>query len=66
MIFYTAIAALGFVIGLPGELFFWTIDTAEMSMKSEEICRPAEQTVGDYLVKGHWTEAPWRPVCKQE
>jgi hypothetical protein len=30
-----------------------------------EICKSADQTVGDYLVKGHWTEAPWRPVCKE-
>jgi len=65
MIVYTAIAVLGFVVGLPGELFFWTVDTVQMSMKPEETCRPAEQTIGDYLVKGHWTEAPWRPVCKE-
>ena len=64
MIFYAA-AALGFVIGLPGELFFWTVDTVQMTVKPE-ICREADQTIGDYLVHGHWTEAPWRRVCKEE
>ena len=65
MIIYTAIAVLGFVVGLPGEVFFWTVDTVRM-MQKEEVCRPADQTLGDYFVKGHWTEAPWRPVCKGE
>jgi hypothetical protein len=63
MIFYSA-AVLGFVIGLPGEVFFWTLDTVK-GITDPEICRPADQTVGDYLVKGHWTEAPWRSVCKE-
>ena len=64
MILYAA-AVLGFVIGLPGELFFWAVDSVQMAMKPG-ICQPADQTIGDYLVKGHWTEAPWRPVCKEE
>jgi hypothetical protein len=64
MIIYAA-AVLGFVMGLPGELFFWAVDSVQMAMKSG-FCHPADQTVGDYLVKGHWTEAPWRPVCKEE
>jgi hypothetical protein len=64
MLFYAA-AVLGFVIGLPGELFFWTVDTVQMTMKPSEICRSADQTAGDYLMKGHWTEAPWRPVCQE-
>jgi hypothetical protein len=61
---FTAVAVLGFVIGLPGELFFWTVDTAR-GMMDPEICRPADQTFSNYLVKGHWTEAPWRSVCKE-
>jgi len=65
MVFYTAVAVLGFVIGLPGEVVFWAIDTVEMSVKPDEVCRSADQTLGDYLIKGHWTEAPWRPVCKE-
>jgi hypothetical protein len=64
MIFYAA-AVLGFVIGLPGELFFWGVDSMQMIVKPEETCKPADQTIGDYLVKGHWTEAPWRSVCKE-
>ena len=40
MIIYAA-AVLGFVIGLPGELFFWAVDSVEMSMKPG-LCRPAE------------------------
>jgi hypothetical protein len=64
IMFYAA-AVLGFVMGLPGELVFWGVDTVHMSMSSE-ICKPADQTIEDYLVKGHWTEAPWRPVCKEE
>jgi hypothetical protein len=63
MIFYAA-AVLGFVMGLPGELFFWAVDSVHMSMEPE-ICHLADQTVGDYLVKGHRTEAQWRPVCKE-
>lgn len=67
MIIYTAIAVLGFVVGLPGEVFFWGVDTVQLVQKgSETVCRPADQTLNDYLVKGHWTEAPWRPVCKEE
>jgi len=65
MIFYTAIAVVGFVIGLPGEVFFWGVDTVQM-MQKEGVCRSADQTLSDYFVKGHWTEAPWRPVCKEE
>jgi len=64
MIFYAA-AVLGFVMGLPGELFSWAVDSVQMAMKPG-LCQPADQTVRDYLVKGHWTEAPWRPVCKEE
>jgi hypothetical protein len=63
MILYVA-AVLGFVIGLPGEGFFLTVDTAR-GMTNPEICRPAEQTLSDYQLKGHWTEAPWRSVCKE-
>ena len=65
MIVYTAIAVLVFVIGLPGEAFFWAIDSVQM-MGKEQVCRPADQTMSEYFVKGHWTEAPWRPVCKEE
>jgi hypothetical protein len=64
MIFYAA-AVLGFVVGLPGELLFWAIDSVQI-MKDPAICQSADQTIGDYLVKGRWTEAPWRPVCKEE
>ena len=64
MLFYAA-AALGFVITLPGDLFFWTIDSAQM-IQDPAICRSADQTIGDYLIKGQWTNAPWRPVCKEE
>ena len=52
-------------MGLSGELFFWAVDSVQMS-KNPELCQSADQTVGDYLVKGHWTEARWRPVCKEE
>jgi hypothetical protein len=64
MLFYAA-AALGFVITLPGDLFFWAIDSAQM-IQDPAICRSSDQTIGDYLVKGQWTNAPWRPVCKEE
>ena len=64
MLFYAA-ATLGFIIGLPGELFFWAVDSVHMR-KDPTICLPANQTIGDYLAKGQWTEAPWRPVCKEE
>ncbi len=64
MLFYAA-AVLGFIVGLPGELLFWTLDSAQM-MRDPEICRPGDQTMSDYLVEGHWTNAPWRPVCKEE
>ena len=64
MLFYAA-ALLGFVVALPGEMLFWTVDTVRM-MQKEDVCRPADQTLGTYLVKGHWTEAPWRRVCKEE
>jgi hypothetical protein len=64
MVFY-AVAVIGFVVGLPGELFFWGVDSVQMMVKHEETCKSADQTIGDYLVKGHWTEAPWRPVCKE-
>jgi hypothetical protein len=64
-IIYSAIAVVGFVVGLPGEVFFWGVDTVQM-MQKPDVCRPADQTLSDYLVKGHWTEAPWRPVCKEE
>jgi hypothetical protein len=66
MIVFTAIAVLGFVIGLPGEALFWAVDSVQMMGKKGEICRPADQTLSEYFVKGHWTEAPWRPVCKEE
>src|SRR5438128_2631229 len=42
----------------------WAEDSVQMAMKPG-LCQPADQTVGDYLVKGHWTEAPWRPACKE-
>lgn len=64
MLFYAA-AALGFIISLPGDLFFWAIDSAQM-IQDPAICRSADLTIGDYLVKGQWTNAPWRPVCKEE
>jgi len=67
MIFYaTAVAVVGFVLSLPGDAVFWTLATVQMMMKNEEVCRPADQTIRDYVVKGHWTEAPWRRVCKEE
>lgn len=65
MMVFTAIAVLGFVIGLPGEIFFWTVDSLQMTQK-EEVCRPADQSLNDYFIKGHWTEAPWRPACKEQ
>ena len=65
MIVFTAIAVLGFVISIPGELFFWTVDSLQM-IGNPEVCRPADQSLNEYLVKGHWTEAPWRPTCKEE
>ncbi|WP_447973902.1 hypothetical protein [Nitrospira sp. Kam-Ns4a] len=65
MILYTAAAVLGFMATLPGDAFFWMVDTVQM-MQKEEVCRPADQTLRDYLVKGYWTEAPWRPACKEE
>lgn len=65
MVVYAAAALVGFVVALPGEAFFWALDTARM-MHNEEVCRPADQTLRDYLVQGHWTEAPWRRVCKEE
>ncbi|WP_447987028.1 hypothetical protein [Nitrospira sp. Nam74] len=30
------------------------------------VCKPADRSVSDYVIKGHWTEAPWRPVCTEE
>lgn len=62
---FVPLAVLAFVIALPGEAIFWTIDTVQM-LQNNEVCRPKDQTLTDYLVKGHWTEAPWRPVCKEE
>jgi hypothetical protein len=62
MLFYAA-AVLGFVIGLPGELAFWAVDSLEM-LAHPTICQQADQTLGDYLVKGHWTEAPWRQLTE--
>jgi len=65
MMGFTAVAILGFVVTLPGDAFFWMVDTVQM-MHKEDLCRPADQTLSDYFVKGHWTEAPWRRVCKEE
>ncbi len=62
---YAAVALLGFVITFPGNVFFWAVDTISM-MHNEEVCRPGDQSLRVYLTKGHWTEAPWRPVCKEE
>lgn len=64
MLFFAA-ATLGFVIALPGSLFFWAIDSVQM-IKDPAVCRSADLTIGDYLIKGQWTKAPWRPVCKDE
>lgn len=62
---FAPLALLAFIIGLPGEALFWTVDTVHM-IQGDEVCRPKDQTVSDYFMKGHWTEAPWRPVCKEE
>jgi hypothetical protein len=64
MLFYAA-AAFGFLISLPGDLFFWAVDSAQM-IQDPAICRSADLTIGDYLVKGQWTNAPWRPACKED
>jgi hypothetical protein len=56
---------LGFVIGLADKALFWSLDAVWM-MQKEEVCRSVDQTVNDYLVKVHWTEPPWRRMCKEE
>jgi hypothetical protein len=54
-------ATLGFTIALPGDAFFWIVDTVVASSE----CAKWEGA-SEYLLKGHWTERPWRPACPPE
>lgn len=54
-------AAVGFTVTLPADALFWILDSAVGSSECAKWQGPSE-----YLVKGHWTERPWRPACPPE
>lgn len=56
-----AVATLGFTITLPADALFWMLDSVEGSSECVKWEGPSE-----YLLKGHWTQRPWRPACPQE